>query len=147
MKRILKIFNFLLIIIACILSAKIYLDKSINLQITNSFYSFLTSYTKIVNNKKSVSNSLNYIKVNNYLYTNNSHSIYSPFNGNVIDVDDSSITIKCENNYILVFKDLINVNVYRYDYITSEDLLANFIDNYYMFFYKDNQKISYEEII
>ena len=147
MKRVIKLVNLLLLTLCCIISLFIYTNKQVSLLNLNNIYSFLNNHIKLDYNSKSVSSSLNYIYVSKYTYTNNSFSIYSPFSGTIISKNEYSILIRCDNDYHLIFKDIININVNNYDVINSEIKLANFIETYTMYFIKNGEIISYEDII
>ena len=80
-------------------------------------------------------------------YFNESYSIHAPIKSTVIKYDESSILLKCDNSYYAYFDNLVNVNVTYLDVVEPKYSLANFIDQFTFYFYKDNVKYSYEEVM
>ena len=107
----------------------------------------MTNHININKEEQMVSSQLNYIKIDNYTYTNENHSIYSPFSGTVVDRNNESIIIKCENGYYVFFSSLINISVRKYDVISNSDKLAEFIETFNFYLMKDGKVYSYEEIV
>ena len=146
MKTIIKLINLFLLIICCVISSLLFINKDINLSSSNKIFSFFTNFIKLEGNFLNVSNNLNYINIDQYTYTNYSSCIYSPYKASVIEVKDERITLRCDNDYILVFEDVININVNKLDVVNVEDKLANFIENYSMYVIINGEKVSYESI-
>lgn len=147
MKRLFKMFNFFLLIIAIILSFLIFKNKSLNFGKLNTIFHSMTNFINIGKNQNIVSNTIDFIKIENYKYYNESFSIYSPFNATVIDKSDCTITIKCENGYFATYSNLVQVSVNKYDVITPNDKLGLFADYFEFYFFDDEKRYSYEEIM
>lgn len=147
MKKLIKLINFILIISALIISSLIFINKEVNLYGVKKIYNHLTNFIYIkTNESKSVSSSIKFIKIDNNKYYNDSFTIYCPYKATVIDVNESEIILKCENNYYAYFSNLASVNVSKYDFIVPEDKLAYFIDHFVFYFFKDNERYTYEEV-
>lgn len=147
MNRVIKLFNFILLIIAIVISYFIFSKKEIRFNALKSLFETMTNYLNIGKQEKMVSTFSKFICVGEDCYTNDSFSIYSPKKGTVISADENSIVIKCEDNYFAYFDNLINVNVKKLDVVSSEYSLANFIDYFNFYFIYDNNKYTYEEIM
>ncbi len=147
MNKIIKIFNFLLLIIAILISYFIFSRKEIRFNALKTLFEAMTNYLNIGRQEKTVSASSKFIYVDTDCYTNDSYSIYSPIKGTVVQVDESSLIIKCENNFYAYFDNLVNINVKKLDVVSCDDSLANFIDYFNFYFMYNNTKYTYEEIM
>lgn len=147
MKNKMKIINSILIFLLISLSCLIFQHKTINLSfLQNIFYSMI-AHTSLEKGEINVSNSINFIKVSQYTYTNTSYCIYSPFKATVIEIYESSLILKSNDNLYIYYEDIFNINVKKMDYVNYDDVLANFDDVYKMYFVKEGKIYSYEEII
>lgn len=147
MKKVLMIANLLLIITSIVISCFIFNNKAVKVNALKSVFEMFSNYINIGKTSSTVS-SLNYFiyKANNKYY-NVDFSIHSPTKGTVVSYDETSIVIKCDNYYYAFFDDLINVKVHLYDVVEPKYCLANFIDDFTFYFYKDESKYTYEEIM
>lgn len=146
MKNKIKIINVWLIILSLIISTLIFNYKTMNITFINNVFSSMINHTHLGKQDSSVSNNLNYIRIADNTYTNASYCVYSPFIATVIEVNESSIVLKNHDNIYIFFENIININVKRLDYVNCDDILANFIDNYKLYFIKNNECLTYEEI-
>ncbi|MCI5745649.1 MAG: hypothetical protein MR270_05140 [Erysipelotrichaceae bacterium] len=145
-KRTLKYVNLLLLSIAILTSFLIFKKRVINTSSISKIYNVLTSYLLIGSKEKEVSSTIKFIHIEKDKYYNNEHNVYSPFNGTIINCDNNSLVIKCDNQFFAYFNSLVNVNVAKYDCITTSDILASF-DEYFTFYLSFmNERYSYEEI-
>lgn len=147
MKKILVIINILLIVVSIVISCLIFSNREFKVNALKSVFEAFSNYINIGKSSTPVS-SFNYFiyKANNKYY-NVDYSIHSPTKGTVIDYDESSILIKCENSYFAYFDDVINVNVHILDVVDPSYCLANFIEDFTFYFYKGNNIYTYEEIM
>lgn len=147
MKIKLNILNFIMIVASIIISMLIFNQKIFSNDFLKSLFETMTNHLTIDGMDKEVANENVLIKVDTYSYANNSLEVYCPFKATVIDIDNSIIVLKCENNYYAYFEDIFNIKVKKFDYVTSNDSLANYLDQFKMYFYKEGIKYSYEEVI
>lgn len=147
MKRIIKLINLLLLIICIILSSLLFINKQYSLNILKNIFDNLFSFAYIGYDNIITSSSLNFIKIDQYKYYNDSFSIYSPMKGSVIKVGKDYIDIKCDNGLICHFSNIINVNVKVLDVINKDYALANFIDYFVFYFLDDGKILSYEQVM
>ena len=107
----------------------------------------MSNHININKQDQLVSSTNNYIKISQYKYTNENHRVFCPFNGTVVFKSDNNLIIKCENGYYAYYSALVNIGVNKYDVISSNDALANFVNEFIFYFMKDEILYSYEEII
>lgn len=147
MKKAIKILNLFMILISLIVSGFIFVNKDYSMPISKKIYGLIDNFLFINANKNSVNNSLNYIKLKDNFYYNDSYSIYSPFIATILEIDTDSIYLKCNNDFVVCFKNIINIKVNKYDVVDTNVKLANFIDYFQMYFIKGDKTYSYEEVI
>ena len=147
MKKAIKILNLFLILISLIASGFIFVNKDYSMPISKKIYGLIDNFLFINANNNSVNNSLNYIKLKDNFYYNDSYSIYSPFVATILEIDTNSIYLKCNNDFVVCFKNIINIKVNKYDVVDTNVKLANFIDYFQMYFIKGDKTYSYEEVI
>lgn len=147
MKKAIKILNLFMILISLIVSGFIFVNKDYSMPISKKIYGLIDNFLFINANNNSVNNSLNYIKLKDNFYYNDSYSIYSPFIATILEIDTDSIYLKCNNDFVVCFKNIINIKVNKYDVVDTNVKLANFIDYFQMYFIKGDKTYSYEEVI
>lgn len=147
MKKAIKILNLFMILISLIVSGFIFVNKDYSMPISKKIYGLIDNFLFINANNNSVNNSLNYIKLKDNFYYNDSYSIYSPFIATILEIDRHSIYLKCNNDFVVCFKNIINIKVNKYDVVDTNVKLANFIDYFQMYFIKGDKTYSYEEVI
>ena len=147
MKKAMKILNLFMILISLIVSGFIFVNKDYSMPISKKIYGLIDNFLFINANNNSVNNSLNYIKLKDNFYYNDSYSIYSPFIATILEIDTDSIYLKCNNDFVVCFKNIINIKVNKYDVVDTNVKLANFIDYFQMYFIKGDKTYSYEEVI
>lgn len=147
MKKAIKILNVLMIIISLALSGLIFINKDYSLTTIKKIYNVFDNFLLLNDSNKTVSSQMNFIKINENYYYNDSYCVYSPFKATVINYDKNSIYLKCDNSYIACLKNLINVNVSKYDVVVKGDKLANFVDYFELFFIKGESVYSYEQVL
>ena len=135
MKKAIKILNLFMILISLIVSGFIFVNKDYSMPISKKIYGLIDNFLFINANNNSV---------NNY---NDSYSIYSPFIATILEIDTDSIYLKCNNDFVVCFKNIINIKVNKYDVVDTNVKLANFIDYFQMYFIKGDKTYSYEEVI
>ena len=146
-KRIIKLINILFLIVSLFLAYNIFIKKDTDFSFLKNLYTTMTNHININKQDQTVSTLNYYLKVKNYTYTNESYSVYCPYNGTVVKQTNSEIIIKCDNGYYAFYSSLINVAVKKNDVITTQDQLANFIDTFNFYFMKGEHIYSYEEIV
>ena len=132
----------------CILiSCLIFTNKEVKVNALKSVFEAFSNYINIGKISSPVSSINYFIHIANDKYFNESYSIHAPIKSTVIKYDESSILLKCDNSYYAYFDNLVNVNVTYLDVVEPKYSLANFIDQFTFYFYKDNVKYSYEEVM
>ena len=124
MKKAIKIMNLFMILISLIASGFIFVNKDYSMPISKKIYRLIDNF-----------------------YYNDSYSIYSPFIATILEIDTDSIYLKCNNDFVVCFKNIINIKVNKYDVVDTNVKLANFIDYFQMYFIKGDKTYSYEEVI
>jgi hypothetical protein len=147
MKRIIKLCNFILLIICVIISSLLFINKQYSLNTLKNVFNNLFSFAYIGYDNMTTSSSQNFIKLEQDKYYNDSYSIYTPMKGSVIKVGKDYIDIKCENGLICHFSNIININVKVLDVINKDYKLANFIDYFIFYFIDDGKILSYEQVM
>ena len=147
MKRIIKLCNFILLIICVIISSLLFINKQYSLNTLKNVFNNLFSFAYIGYDNMTTSSSQNFIKLEQDKYYNDSYSIYTPMKGSVIKVGKDYIDIKCENGLVCHFSNIININVKVLDVINKDYKLANFIDYFIFYFIDDGKILSYEQVM
>ena len=146
-KKVIKFLNLILIIIAIIISYLMFTNKEVNFKKLHNLFNVITNYLNLGYKEKSVSSSIKFINIENDNYFNYDYQVYAPSNGTILDCNDNSIIVKCENGYLAIFENLINVNVSKFDVVYKNDRLANFIETFTFYYFLNGEKYTYEEII
>lgn len=144
--KIFKLINTILIIVALLLSYKIFISKDINLEKLHNLYNKMNAHYSLIHSS-SVSMSLNYVAVDDYKYKNDSYKIVNIKDGVVIKCDDNCLTLKYSDGYYGFYKDYVKLNVSLYDCLKSDDVIGYFDDYFVFCFYKDNMIYTYEKIM
>lgn len=147
MKKIIKLINLFLLVIAITLSNLIFYKKNFNLNFIYKLYQNMISFVNIGKNVEDVSGSMKFIRLNEYHYYNDEYCVYSLKKGTVVEKNESSILVKSYDNEYQYFANLINITVNKYDVIDSEYPISNFIDYYVFYLIIDGECISYEKYI
>ena len=147
MKRIIKLCNFILLVICVCISSLLFINKQYNLKTLHNIFNNLFSFAYFNYEEVNTSSSLNFIKIDKYKYYNESFKIYSPFKASVIKKENDSLILKCDNGLICYFSNLINVNVNVLDVISKDYELANFIGYFVCYFIYDGKIKTYEEVM
>ena len=92
------------------------------------------------------SNNEYYHLVENY-YSNGSTSCYSLFDGIVIEKDENSITVLHDNGVRAKYGELEHIIVNVDDRVLKGNSMATIQDTLTIIFTKDNQNLSYEEVM
>ena len=143
----LKIINKILCVFVVVISCLIFNNKVIDVDFLYNAYISMINHTNLNEKDKSVSNQLNFIKVSDFTYTNESFTLYCPFSSTVIEIYENSLILKTSKGLLLVFDNLINIKVNKLDYVYENDILANFISEFNFYVIKGGEYISYEEVI
>lgn len=147
MKRIIKVFNLILLVISIAISSLLFINKQYSFNILKKAFDKLFSYAYIGYNQVNTSSSLNFINISGDKYYNSSFSVFSPYKASVIKIGDDYIILKCDNGLICHFSNLINIDVKLLDVINKDYALANFIDYFVFYFIDDGKILSYEEVM
>lgn len=145
MKNKIKIVNLFLLFISVVLSCVLFNNKTFNFDVFNKLFITMSNHMNINDKEDDVSFINNYIKVNEYTYTNDTCCVYLPLNATVIEVGEDYVTLKGMNNIYFFYKNLVNICVGKLDCLNQNDLIGNFIDTFTFYLYKEGKLISYEE--
>lgn len=100
---------------------------------------------------QAVSSDVNYINLGDDYYTSDGNMVVSMFDGIVSYVNgkDNNYTVIVEynNGVRATYNNVNEVNVYVNDVVYQNDILGTFNEKVGIIFIKDNEKISYEEVI
>ena len=147
MVKIIKLINWFLIVICICISSLLFINKQYSLNTVKNIFDNLSSFLYLGYKDVSTSSSLDFIKIGENKYFNNSFSVYSPLKASVIKKGEDYLILKCDNGLICVFENIINIKVDVLDVINSDYSIANFIDYFIFYFVNDGVKLSYEEIM
>ena len=147
MKSIIKVVNLILLVISIVISSLLFINKQYSFNSLKKVFDKLFSYAYFGYNEINTSSSLNFIKVSDNKYYNESFSVFSPYKASVIKTGDDYITLRCDNGLICHFSNLVNINVKLLDVINKDYALANFIDYFIFYFIDDGKILSYEEVM
>lgn len=111
----------------------------------NKFFVFEYNLNK-KNNDQYVGLSDSYIGLGNNKYTNSSYKVYAIDDGIVTCVKDTSIKVEHDNGVIVMYSNIIEPLVYKYDRVKEYQIIANMNENIEMLFYQNGTLINYEEI-
>lgn len=147
MKKIFKILKLLLIIIALLLSYKIFRYKDFNFDLLNNIYLKMKNHFVFSDNQINVSSFNKYVYLGDDKYKNESCNVYNIKDATVINCNASSVLVKYLDGYYGYYYNLVNVFVSKYDVIKNGDVISNYIDYFSFYFYKGEQRYTYEEIV
>ena len=137
----LKIVNALLIIVSMILSLMMFTNKNVDFDFLNNLFNKMTSHMKIIKEKEV--SSINYFNyLDKYIYTNEAHSIYFPYEATVMSVKENMLILKSTSGYLCFFENVLDINVNVFDRVNSDYKLATFIDYFIFYYVKEGKKYS-----